>query len=632
MNVTGGGGGNKASAVRPGKLVVDAAAATLQKHWRKYFGNKSTSPRIERRKRKMSDAMEAFGAERGLCKHRLRVCLVIVALILGLTFSMSETVRGHLRGQSPFLSSTGEHGLERIAAMIHHWLDEASAVVRKSESVKSNEDVRGWLDESKCVSRWVHSSFTRNADEMLIRWSTLVASHTCGNGVPIVHYSVHSGHLSDNKVSGRVVPIRHGGSYEALLTDLIPHARYYFAVGFEPPHPDHKVVMTTEGSFVTCARDGGRRVLSDAWPVLRLGFLADQGAQGFPRKAVMTHGTAHAMKVIRALGKDMASKEYDAIVHLGDLSYNEVYAAKESIAPLTMETATGAKAVRNWGFLIQDLYMRQMKPIFLSAPFHAVPGNHDKDFSYFKKQRPCWSSYRAIFGNDQIHSSMPECMDQNSTTVENSLSYETDYGLLWNYGIHLPFANTEVEKTRLEIKLEAVAAKKTLDGSPAWLSITGHNCFLSSKSSCFGSKRNMAVFHDLLVKNDVDLVFFGHAHTYERSYQGSDAAQVEFPTSDERGKLVIYRDPKEPIYINAGLGGAGEAPNCGHDYHLFDEPQPAWSKRRFSVGCYDGSKWQHDGFGFGRLTVYDRYLLEWEVVMTNGTVVDRIQIVKRKPS
>ena len=353
------------------------------------------------------------------------------------------------------------------------------------------------------------------------------------------------------------------------------------------------------------------------------------------------------MSVIESLANDMREKTYDAIIHLGDLSYAENYAHSEPISPFTLDSTKGARALLRWSLFIQDVWMKQMKPLFLTSAFHAVPGNHDIDFSHYRgaKSSPCWSDYRAIFGINQVSSPHPECMYDNvkddlkkddlegvvtkTVTDLGSLSYGIDYGLAYVYSMLLPFGKLEKERQQLEVRLDSVREGGLLGSNPSWLIVAAHTCFLSSKKSCYGKEENMATFSDIFKKSEVDLILFGHAHVYERSYRGKNKGAV---VENGRWKGTVYKNPDSPIYINAGLGGATESPNCEFDRIMFETPQPSWSEKRFSVGCYDkaSNTWKNSGFGFGRLTIHNRSHLEWETVMVNGTVADRILIVRSR--
>ena len=178
----------------------------------------------------------------------------------------------------------------------------------------------------------------------------------------------------------------------------------------------------------------------------------------------------------------------------------------------------------------------------------------------------------------------------------------------------------------VDARLRALNKEEKAEG-PAWLIVAAHTCFLSSKKSCYGKDENMATFSTIFETSRVDLILFGHAHVYERSYLGKNKG-VQLKHGPWEG--TVYKNPDAPIYINAGLGGATEAANCEFDKLMFENPQPLWSKRRFSVGCFDRSSntWNNSGFGFGRLTIHNRTHLEWETVMVNGTIADRILIIK----
>lgn len=629
-------------------IIFQAAASTLQYHWRKQFGRGKSSPKVEaKKKRKNSEIIFSDHAETNFLHYAQSVlrfiCLAfLISAIMLLVASRFRIRFGGLRGDFSLATGKGlESSIFYVRSRIDDILEETKTLIKNVNNVKNVEQVKKWMNTDQCKPRWVHTSFTTRPPETLIRWSTTGTQAICGFRSPIVYYSERPTNIEDNKVSGKAVPIRHGQAFEALLTDLESRTRYYFMVGFEGTVKS----ISEKGTFLSPPKALLWEKKINPIPPLQLGIISDSGAEGFPRKIKYTHGTISSMSVVESLANDMGDRNYDAIIHLGDLSYAENYAHAEPISPFTLDSTKGARALLRWSRFIQDVWMRQMKPIFLTSAFHAVPGNHDIDFSHFRGARssPCWSDYRAIFGINQVSSSHPECMydsvkdDLKKDQIEGvltktdvdlgTLSYGIDYGLAYVYSMLLPFGKLEKEKQQLEKTLASIHKGGKAGDIPPWLIVAAHTCFLSSKKSCYGKEENMATFSTIFETSGVDLILFGHAHVYERSYLGKNKG-VRLKHGLWEG--TVYKNPDSPIYINAGLGGATEAANCEFDKLMFEKPQPSWSKRRFSVGCFDRSSntWNNTGFGFGRLTIHNRTHLEWETVMVNGTVADRILIVK----
>eukprot|EP01102_Stenamoeba_stenopodia_P005611 TRINITY_DN16355_c0_g1_i1.p1 TRINITY_DN16355_c0_g1~~TRINITY_DN16355_c0_g1_i1.p1 ORF type:complete len:162 (+),score=22.67 TRINITY_DN16355_c0_g1_i1:86-571(+) len=110
-----------------------------------------------------------------------------------------------------------------------------------------------------------------------------------------------------------------------------------------------------------------------------------------------------------------------------------------------------------------------------------------------------------------------------------------------------------------------------------WLIVVGHRMVYCSadNSNCDESFIFRNNLEPLFEGYGVDLVLNGHSHSYERMY----------PVF-ENETLGTYSDPKAPVYINNGCGGAhANDPFCDYDSSWFT-PQPEWSAMRFTIPGY----------------------------------------------
>ena len=106
----------------------------------------------------------------------------------------------------------------------------------------------------------------------------------------------------------------------------------------------------------------------------------------------------------------------------------------------------------------------------------------------------------------------------------------------------------------------------------------------------------------LFVQANVDLVLWGHEHSYERIHPVINGTAVGRDTTN----------PRAPINLVLGMGGADNSYMSG-----WIEPPPDWVAHREMT------------YGHGRIMVESATQLRFEYVATDGVVHDEFVLTKR---
>jgi len=119
-----------------------------------------------------------------------------------------------------------------------------------------------------------------------------------------------------------------------------------------------------------------------------------------------------------------------------------------------------------------------------------------------------------------------------------------------------------------------------------------------SSGMAYHLRRNM---EPLFVKGKVDLVLWGHEHSYERIHPVVNGTVV--------GRTTDH--PGAPINLVLGMGGADNSYMSG-----WIKPAPAWVAHREMT------------YGHGRITLVSATELHFEYVATDGVVHDEFYLNK----
>jgi len=262
------------------------------------------------------------------------------------------------------------------------------------------------------------------------------------------------------------------------------------------------------------------------------------------------HGTTtNSELVLKAM---MDYQPLDYLLHAGDLSY-----------------ADGLEFV--W-----DTWGRMIEPLSNHVPWMVAPGNHEL-FDLF-------ITYQSRFR-------MPPNGDKGN------LYYSFNYGLIHHITLDSETASFNHLLTQyqwLKRDLEKVDRKVT-----PWIFALWHSpWYCSNKAHQDSGNRMRESFEVLFQQYDVDMVFTGHVHAYERT-------------------LGVYNKQYQAnatIYTVIGTGGNREGL-----YHDWIEPKPEWSAARISE------------LGFGVATVYNATDLYWEFVSAETlSPLDSFSLTKKR--
>ncbi|XP_014521523.1 nucleotide pyrophosphatase/phosphodiesterase-like [Vigna radiata var. radiata] len=283
-----------------------------------------------------------------------------------------------------------------------------------------------------------------------------------------------------------------------------------------------------------------------------------------------------ALSVIKAIAKDVDSKNIDSIFHIGDISY-----------------ATGFLA--EWEF-----FFHLINPVASRISYMTAIGNHERDYinSGSKYITPdsggeCGVPYETYFP-------MP-------TSAKDKPWYSIEQG-----SVHFTVISTEHDWSKNSEQYEwmrkdmaSVNRQKT-----PWLIFTGHRpMYTSSHSFLYSGSKFIDTVEPLMFQNKVDLALFGHIHNYERTCSVFQNECKALPTKDKNGvDKYDGRNYSAPVQVVIGM--------AGFTLDKFSTNDKSWSLKRISE--------------FGYLRVYaTRNDLNVEFVVSNTSQVkDSFRITK----
>jgi len=244
--------------------------------------------------------------------------------------------------------------------------------------------------------------------------------------------------------------------------------------------------------------------------------------------------------------------------------------------------------------------MYNMTDIWDETPYMFCPGNHENSAgSGSTPSQSNFTAYRERFHMPYAYSFGP-----------NNMFYSFDYGL-----VHFINIDTEVsfpgapeggkEAGPWGVDQEAWL-RKDLDRATAnranvpWILIAGHRQFYATVGWL---KPQMDYFQPIFADYDIDAVFYGHIHYYERLYP-----------IDSNGTVCSksYDQPTCPVYVVTGAAGNIEG------LSRTNETSPLSASGVLSE------------FGVGVLHVNGATQLKWDFIRSSdGTVVDTVTINKK---
>jgi len=314
--------------------------------------------------------------------------------------------------------------------------------------------------------------------------------------------------------------------HSAVMTDLIPGVRYFYTYG-------DVYGMSEEKSFVAPLPAGAR----DGFSFFAFGDMGTAEEDGSLGKQL----DVSSLNSSRAMELDLADHT-KMILHIGDISYAKGFGAQ-------------------W-----DSFYHQIESIASSVPWMTCPGNHESDFPHLAG---VWMSGRDSGGECGV----PYAARNHMPTTHSGLAwYSYDYGL-----VHVVMMSTEhnfeAGSAQYEFLLKDLAAVNR--SLTPWIVFNGHRPMYidSTFDGSFNSDQVVARhmrkhIEPLLVKYEVDVCFWGHHHSYQRTCQVANE-QCQDPDPDQDQDQEAKHRYHGPVHIVTGASGADTSDN------VRDDP-PAW--------------------------------------------------------
>uniref|UniRef100_A0AAV1V7P7 Purple acid phosphatase n=1 Tax=Peronospora matthiolae TaxID=2874970 RepID=A0AAV1V7P7_9STRA len=379
-------------------------------------------------------------------------------------------------------------------------------------------------------------------------------------------------------------------SHHAVVTDLDPFTEYFYKVGSAATAKFQSAV-----SSFTTARSSG-----DTSPFV----VAVFGDMGTETNSIATN------KFVNGL-----NGKAEFIYHLGDISY-----ADNDF--LTAKTAFGFFYEEIW-----NKYMNSLTAVMRRMAYMVVVGNHEAEChsptclvsKSLKDQLGNYSAFNARFRMPSPESggvlNMWYSFDYASVHF-TTISSETDFpdAPTNAYYTQRTYGNFGNQLGWLEADLKAAHANR--DKVP-WIVVGMHRPLYTMRScdangvptNKFEALKVQKAFEQLLIKYEVDLVYHGHVHSYERLYPTANSKPVMEGVS-EKGRL--YTNPRAPVYVIAGSAGNSEGLT-----QYEKQPKPKW------IAHLDATH-----FGITTITVTPSTLTVTFVEAATGKVFDEFNIVK----
>jgi hypothetical protein len=399
-----------------------------------------------------------------------------------------------------------------------------------AQGIDSTSMTISWLTTDNCFSRVAYGKYNNSLNNL-------------------VYGSSSTYEFQYNKMNSSEY-YKSGFIHHVLINDLEPLTKYYYQCG------DQNQNISQILYFRTLPKTGDNQIIT-------FGVLGDIGQ------------TEHSVSTVKHL---MNEANISMILHAGDLSY--------------------ADCDQN----LWDSYGEMIEPLATRIPWMVCPGNHEIEFNgtdYMNLFTAFEARYRmpyvkpATFGDVIIKSEinpktgMPFCTPSVFQTEYNfgNSFFSFNNGLV--HAVYLnPYTNslpTSDQFNWLQNDLESVNRNIT-----PWLIVVMHCPWYSSNINHYNDQQTVQMrksMEDLFYKYNVNIVFNGHVHDYERTYP-------------------VYRNETDingAVYITIGNAGNLE----GLDNKYVD--QPKWSAFR------NGTE-----YGYGTLTIIDKKHLFWKWYVNKG--------------
>jgi len=412
--------------------------------------------------------------------------------------------------------------------------------------------------------RYLHLALTGDPTEMMVGWYTedSTFSSEVQFGTSPKNYVFSSRGISNSWLDG------YGYNHFVLLRDLYPSTKYYYVCG------SAENGWSYEASFQTAP--------NETIP-FSIGIYGDVGVE-------------NSENTVKRVINHTMNGDFNWIYHVGDLGYADDH------------------------LFFQDTwneFSSNIEPMSSTIPYMVLPGNHEHSswdpWLYFFTRNFVVYNHRFLMPNANNQSkSMYYSFDYSNV---HFISYSTEtsfkgapYGDSNNFGDQVSWIKEDLIKANLPENRQ----------KHPWIIVGGHRPIYSSSkgysskgvptdnfSPPSNSATLQAIFEDLFYEYNVDLIFNGHVHSYERNYP----AYRNKRTGD-------YINPKSPINIVIGNGGNIEGLEDGSQDD-WENPPPEWSAHRFG-----------SDYGYGILTIHNDTHLNWKLYRaSDGGIEDEVDII-----
>lgn len=289
----------------------------------------------------------------------------------------------------------------------------------------------------------------------------------------------------------------------------------------------------------------------------------------------------YAIKTGKIFHEAIQDQNIDAVFHLGDIAYD----------------------LWNKEGYYSDKFFQIIEPIAAEYPYMVMPGNHEghNNFtSYIQKFR----------------------MPHNEPNEGTGYFYSLDFGRAHFVTLNseLFTSHTKIAERQVQInwlKEDLAKAQTNRDVRP-WVILMMHRpmyCSVDYTVSLVGqdectidAKKIKKFIEEIVVENQVDLVFQAHLHNYERLtpiLHNKTMSSIE-------DTQHLNKNPKAPVYIVAGNAGNYE----GHNDPISLHPQ-------------DYSLYRTVEYGYGFLKIYNSSHMYWaEYGAEHKELLDYVWIVR----
>jgi len=416
--------------------------------------------------------------------------------------------------------------------------------------------------------RYVHLAMTGQVTEMNVAWYTQDGTSTSTvqfDTQPNLPFRNSAQGTSNEWSSG------YGHNHFVTLTGLrAGQVTHYYRCG------DASGGWSDVFSFVTPPLDGTNKSFT----------IAVYGDMGIDNSA----------NTARRVNNLAANDQFAWVYHVGDISYADDHV-----------------------FEFQDTWntwFEMMENTTSIKPYMVLPGNHEygsyDPFLFFQTRNFVVYNHRFM-------------MPGAANSARKNMYYSFDYANVHFVSISTETSFTDApfgddfgdQLTWLEEDLKQANANRE---KHPWIIVGGHRPIYSSSSGYSengvpvnnwippsNSLTLQQLFEDLFTKYDVDLIFTGHVHSYERNYPAY-----------KNKRTGGYVQPPNPIGVVLG--------NAGNIEGLEDEnkndwtwPEPEWSAFRYGLG-----------YGYGMLNVVNNTYLNWQFIdAASGNVLDQFSVLKK---